>query len=163
SVGIEQPDAVATFLPGLDGRLEQADDLHRVLSSVASLANDQAGYGADSTTRSAELTRWLIFSLLIVAIVIVLSALLANFALEARDVARYMPGQTFARVGDARIRYQLLGAEHPGATVVILSGLNGSIEQLENIQRALSCVVPALVYDRAGYGFSEGSTAHSAE
>jgi pimeloyl-ACP methyl ester carboxylesterase len=40
-----------------------------------------------------------------------------------------MPGQTFATVGGARIRYRLLGAERPGVTVVFLSGLNGSIER----------------------------------
>jgi pimeloyl-ACP methyl ester carboxylesterase len=74
-----------------------------------------------------------------------------------------MPGQTFATVGNARIRYRMLGADRPGATVVLLSGLNGSIEQADDLQRALSNAVPSLAYDRAGYGFSECSTAHSAK
>jgi pimeloyl-ACP methyl ester carboxylesterase len=100
---------------------------------------------------------------LIVAVALVASALLTEFVLEARDVARYMPGQTFATVGGARIRYRLIGAERPGVTVVFLSGLNGSIEQADHFQRAVSSAVPSLAYDRAGYGFSEGSTAHSAE
>jgi pimeloyl-ACP methyl ester carboxylesterase len=100
---------------------------------------------------------------LIVAVTLVASALLTEFLLEARDVARYMPGQTFATVGGARIRYRLLGAECPGVTVVFLSGLNGSIEQADHFQRAVSSAVPSLAYDRAGYGFSEGSAAHSAE
>jgi pimeloyl-ACP methyl ester carboxylesterase len=100
---------------------------------------------------------------MIVAVALVVSVLLTELALEARDVARYMPGQTFATVGDARIRYRLLGAEHTGATVVFLSGLSGSIEQVDDIQRAVSSAVPSLAYDRAGYGFSQGSTAHSAE
>jgi alpha-beta hydrolase superfamily lysophospholipase len=62
-----------------------------------------------------------------------------------------MLGQTFATVGDARIRYRLLGAERPGATVVFLPGLNGSIEQADNFQRAVASAVPSLAYDRAGY------------
>ena len=109
------------------------------------------------------MVRRLVIRFLIVAFTLVATALLTEFALEARGVARYMPGQTFATVGDARIRYQLLGAKRPGATVVILSGLNGSIEQTDQLQSAVSREVPSLTYDRAGYGFSQGSTAHSAE
>jgi pimeloyl-ACP methyl ester carboxylesterase len=105
----------------------------------------------------------LVARFLIVAVALVASALLTEFVLEARDVARYMPGQTFATVGGARIRYRLLGAERPGVTVVFLSGMNGSIEQADHFQCAVSSAVPSLAYDRAGYGFSEGSTAHSAE
>jgi pimeloyl-ACP methyl ester carboxylesterase len=45
---------------------------------------------------------------------------------------------------------------------VILSGMNGSIEQADQLQSAVSSEVPSLTYDRAGYGFSQGSTAHSA-
>jgi pimeloyl-ACP methyl ester carboxylesterase len=139
---------------------------HWVVSSPGPwLASDRAGCASSegSTAHGAELIRRLVVCLLIVAVALVASALLTELALEARDVARYMPGQTFATVGDARIRYRLLGAEHPGATVVFLSGLSGSIEQADDIQRAVSSAVPSLAYDRAGYGFSEGSTAHSAE
>jgi pimeloyl-ACP methyl ester carboxylesterase len=103
------------------------------------------------------------FIILIVLVALVASTLLAEFVLEARDVARYMPGQTFAAVGAARIRYRLLGAERPGATVVFLSGLSGSIEQADHFQHAVSGAVPSLAYDRAGCGFSEGSRAHSAD
>jgi pimeloyl-ACP methyl ester carboxylesterase len=112
---------------------------------------------------SADLTVSLIVWSSIVAAALVASALLTEYVLEARDVSRYMPGQTFATVGKTRIRYRLLGVDRPGATVVLLSGLSGSIEQADHIQVALSRAVPALAYDRAGYGFSEGSTAHSAE
>jgi pimeloyl-ACP methyl ester carboxylesterase len=108
--------------------------------------------------------RFLIVAVALVASpLLVASALLTELALEARDVARYMPRQTFATVGNARIRYRMLGADRPGATVVLLSGLNGSIEQADDLQRALSSAVPSLAYDRAGYGFSECSTAHSAK
>jgi pimeloyl-ACP methyl ester carboxylesterase len=109
------------------------------------------------------LTSRLVVELLIVAVALIASALLTELALEARDVARYMHGQTFATVGGARIRYRMLGAGHPGTTVVFLSGLNGSIEQSDALQRAVSSALPLLAYDRAGYGFSKGSTAHSFE
>src|SRR5258708_6177480 len=120
-----------------------------------------AGFDADKGT--VRLTRRMVVRLLIVAVALVASALVTELALEARDFARYMPGQTFATVGDARIRYRLLGAERPGATVVFLSGLSGSIEQTDGLQRAVSSAVPSLAYDPAGYGFREGSTAHSVE
>jgi pimeloyl-ACP methyl ester carboxylesterase len=113
--------------------------------------------------RRIWLARRLVIRFLIVAVTLVATALLTEFALEARDVARYMPGQTFATVGDARIRYRLLGVNRPGATVVLLSGMNGSIEQSDELQSAVSSEVPSLTYDRAGYGFSQGSAAHSAE
>ncbi len=99
---------------------------------------------------------------MVAAVVLIASALLTEFALEARDAARYMPGQTFAKVGDARIRYRMLGVDRPGAPVVFLSGTGGSIEQTDQLQSAVSSGVPALAYDRAGYGFSQGSAAHSA-
>jgi pimeloyl-ACP methyl ester carboxylesterase len=109
------------------------------------------------------LIRGLLLRLLIVVAALFASALLLEWGLEARDVARYMPGQTFASVGNARIRYRLIGAERPGALVVILSGVGGSLEQADHLQRALSSAVPSIAYDRAGYGFSKGSTAHSTE
>lgn len=108
------------------------------------------------------MTRRIVIRLTVVAVVLIASALLIEFALEARDAARYMPGQTFAKIGDARIRYQLLGVSRPGAAVVFLSGTNGSIEQTDQLQSAVSREVPSLAYDRAGYGFSQGSSAHSA-
>jgi pimeloyl-ACP methyl ester carboxylesterase len=108
------------------------------------------------------LTRRIVIRFIVVAVVLIASALLTEFALEARDVARHLPGQTFAKVGDARIRYQMLGVNHTGATVVFLSGTGGSIEQTDQLQSAVSSEVPSLAYDRAGYGFSQGSAAHSA-
>jgi pimeloyl-ACP methyl ester carboxylesterase len=108
------------------------------------------------------LIRRLVIRCLILAVFVVTAAFLIEFSLEARDVAQYLPGQTFAKVGEAQIRYQLLGANHPGATVVFLAGISGSIEQTVQMQSAVSSEVPSLAYDRAGYGFSTGSTAHSA-
>jgi pimeloyl-ACP methyl ester carboxylesterase len=159
-LGAKRPGATVVFL-----RLERPIEQWAVSSAVPSLAYGRAGYhfSEGSTAHSGELPGRLAVRLLIVAVVLVASALLTELALEARDVARYMPGQTFATVGNARIRYRLLGAERPGATVVVLSGLNGSIEQTDALQRAVSSAVPSLAYDRAGYGFSKGSTAHSAE
>jgi pimeloyl-ACP methyl ester carboxylesterase len=94
-----------------------------------------------------------------------LSAVLAatlEHTLEARDVATLMAGQTVANVNGARVRYRLLGESHVGVPVVFLSGLQGTIEQADYFQRAVAQTRPALAYDRAGYGFSEGSQAHTA-
>lgn len=82
--------------------------------------------------------------------------------LETRDAARLMPGQTFVSVTGSQVRYRVLGREHTGTPVVFLSGLNGSIEQLEHLQRGTAKTHPTLVYDRAGYGFSKNSRAHTA-
>jgi pimeloyl-ACP methyl ester carboxylesterase len=128
-----------------------------LLTAFVMEARDVARY------MSGQTFAMVVAGFLIVAVTLVASALLTEFVLEARDVARYMPGQTFAAVGGARIRYRLIGAERPGVTVVFLLGLNGSIEQADHFQRAVSSAVPSLAYDRAGYGFSEGSTAHSAQ
>jgi pimeloyl-ACP methyl ester carboxylesterase len=162
----ERPGATMVFLSGLNGSIGQAGDFQRVVSSaVPSLADDRArhGFSEGSAAHNAGWLMRLVVCSLIVAFALVAGSLLTELALEARDVARYMPGQTFATVGDARIRYRLLGAERPGAAVVFLSGLSGSIEQFDALQRAVSSAVPSLAYDRAGYGFSKGSTAHSAE
>lgn len=93
---------------------------------------------------------------------VIASLLLIEHLLEIRDVSRYMPGQTFAKVGGARVRYLRLGAEHSGATVVFFTGLGGSLEQMVHLQKAVAAHVPTLAYDRAGFGFSEASTAHTA-
>jgi pimeloyl-ACP methyl ester carboxylesterase len=82
--------------------------------------------------------------------------------LEARDFTRYTPGQDFARVNGARIRYRQLGTTRLGTTVVFLSGFSGSIEQADQLQLAVAEHRPTLAYDRAGYGFTEGSNASTA-
>jgi pimeloyl-ACP methyl ester carboxylesterase len=83
--------------------------------------------------------------------------------MERRAQTRLMAGETFADVNGARIRYRMLGAEHTGNTVVLLSGLGSSIEQMRYLQPRLASAMPTLSYDRAGYGFSEGSHAHTAD
>ncbi len=105
--------------------------------------------------------RWTV-RFVILAVALVVSAVVLESVLEARDFAKYTPGQTFIQVGNARIRYRMLGANHPGATVVILYGTDACLEQLDQIQTAVSSQVPVLTYDRAGYGFSQGSNAHNA-
>jgi pimeloyl-ACP methyl ester carboxylesterase len=110
-------------------------------------------------------TRWARWTvrLAILAVALIGSAMLVEYLLEARDFARYTQEQTFAAVGDARIRYQLLGTENQSSDlVVLLQGIASSIEKVDELQRALSAKVQVLTYDRAGYGFSQGSTAHDA-
>jgi pimeloyl-ACP methyl ester carboxylesterase len=88
--------------------------------------------------------------------------LVIEHLLEVRDVNRYTPGQDFAQVADSRIRYRQLGTTHLGTTVVFLSGFSGSIEQADQLQRAVAEHEPTLAYDRAGLGFTEGSNASTA-
>ena len=107
--------------------------------------------------------RKLLLRFLMVAVALIATDLLVEYLLEVRDVARYMPGQDFAAVGDSRVRYRLMGVEHSGSPVVILSGMTGIIEQCYPMQSAISREVPTLSYDRGGYGFSQGSAAHTAE
>jgi pimeloyl-ACP methyl ester carboxylesterase len=109
-----------------------------------------------------SLWRWAVRVTLAVAAVLAV-LLLTEFALEARDYARYTKDQSFANVDGARIRYRYLSADRPGAVVVLLTGIAGSIEQSDEMQSAVARDVPMLTYDRAGYGFSQGSTAHTAE
>jgi pimeloyl-ACP methyl ester carboxylesterase len=105
---------------------------------------------------------WLWRMLVATAAVLVCAAVIEG-VLEYRDVQRLMPGQTFAEVGSARIRYKLVSPEKSGAVVVILSGVSASIEQADLLQNALAPDVTSLAYDRAGYGFSEGAAAYTAE
>ena len=80
--------------------------------------------------------------------------------LEARDEARLAGADTFADAGGARVRYRLAGADRPGAPVVFINGMAGSLEQWEFLQNEVSAFAPALAYDRGGLGFSHGSRAH---
>lgn len=116
----------------------------------------------DTANPHNKMARRILFRALIAAVLVTVSALLLEFVLEARDKAQFLPGQAFATVGDAKIRYKLTGKNRTAATVVILSGLSGSIEQDDELQSAVAQEAPTLTYDRAGYGFSEGSVAHSA-
>jgi hypothetical protein len=79
------------------------------------------------------LIRRSLFRFSIFAVALVATVLLIEFLLEVRDVARYKPGQTFVAIGDARIRYRLLGVEHPGSPVMILAGMNGVVEQADSL------------------------------
>ncbi|HKO47893.1 MAG TPA: alpha/beta hydrolase [Polyangiaceae bacterium] len=83
--------------------------------------------------------------------------------LERKAAARLTAGETFANVNGARIRYLSLGKQHAGKTIVLLPGLGSNIEQMRYVQPRLAAKVPTLSYDRAGYGFSTGSNAHTAD
>ncbi|HTD72653.1 MAG TPA: alpha/beta hydrolase [Steroidobacteraceae bacterium] len=100
------------------------------------------------------------FLALLVALLLIGAALLEQF-LEKRDFARLAASETFAQLGESRVRYRLLGADKPGPTVVLLHGMLASAEQWEGFQRELSAKHPVLAYDRGGSGFSESSSAHS--
>lgn len=104
----------------------------------------------------------MLLRLAILAVALVASTALVEFALEVRDYARFSRGQQFVAVGNARVRYELRGVGSQGATAVFLSGLGGCVEQTEPLRRALSDEIPSLAYDRADYCLSRSSSAHSA-
>lgn len=108
------------------------------------------------------LKRALVRVLLVFCAVALVTALTEE-VLERSARARLTGGQTFADVNGASVRYRLLGAEHPGVTVVFLTGLGGSIEQMEFLQTRVAATNRTLSYDRGGYGFSQGSRAYTAE
>jgi pimeloyl-ACP methyl ester carboxylesterase len=99
---------------------------------------------------------------LLTCVILALVAMLAEHMLERRDKARLTPGQTFAQVAGGKIRYLHLGAGQAGHTVVFLSGIGGTIEQSDHLQRSVARHVPTVSFDRGGYGFSENSRAHTA-
>jgi len=87
---------------------------------------------------------------------------LTEHVLERRDAARLTARATFYSVGGRRIRYHLTGANNPGPTVVLLSGLAASLEQWDGVQTVLGTASPVLSYDRGGTGFSDPADAYDA-
>ncbi len=92
---------------------------------------------------------------------IVVSALIEH-VLEVRDAARLTASDTFFQVQGRRVRYRLLGAGKPGPAIVLVTGLGGSLEQWDTVQRGLSANAPVLAYDRTGMGFSDATREHDA-
>jgi pimeloyl-ACP methyl ester carboxylesterase len=88
---------------------------------------------------------------------------LAERWLEIQDVKRVAGSETFVDMGDAHVRYRLVGGGQSGPTVVFLTGMSGSIEQWDHVQTRVAAFAPSLAYDRGGSGFSRGSTAHDAQ
>lgn len=82
--------------------------------------------------------------------------------LEARDARLMTAHDTFFSVHGKRVRYRLMGQDHQGPTVVLMSGLWAALEQWDDVQQQLSESVPVLSYDRGGMGFSDPSDAHDA-
>jgi pimeloyl-ACP methyl ester carboxylesterase len=107
------------------------------------------------------LFQWLKRAALVLLVLFAVSALLEH-GLEARDKAAATANDTFFTVNGKRIRYLLSGADQPGPTIVLVSGLIASLEQWASVQAALSHHASVLSYDRAGTGFSDTSSAHDA-
>lgn len=113
------------------------------------------------TTRAARLRLRLLLAGALVAVLG--AAALTESWLEDRDAARLTAGESFARLGAARVRYLMQGEGRTGPTVVLLNGLVASLEQWERLQALVATQHPVLAYDRAGLGFSRGSAAHDGE
>lgn len=91
------------------------------------------------------------------------ACILIEHVLEVRDATRLTANDTFCTAGGRRIRYHLTGANSPGPTVVLLTGLAASLEQWDGVQTALGTASPVLSYDRSGTGFSDPADAHDAD
>jgi pimeloyl-ACP methyl ester carboxylesterase len=87
---------------------------------------------------------------------------LLEHALEARDAARLTAGDTFLSVNGKRIRYRFVPSASGGPTIVLLSGMNATLEQWQRVQDGLASTAPTLTYDRAGMGFSDPVDLHDA-
>jgi pimeloyl-ACP methyl ester carboxylesterase len=125
------------------------------------MTNDVHSAGAPA--RSRRRIRVIFRNCAIAAGLLLASAAVAERWCEAKDFERYASKETFANVGQARVRYRLLGAEHAAPPVVFLTGMIGSLEQWDVVQSRVSAFAPALAYDRAGGGFSSDSNAHDAQ
>jgi pimeloyl-ACP methyl ester carboxylesterase len=90
-------------------------------------------------------------------------AVLAERWLEGQDAKRVAGSDTFVNVGGAQLRYRLAGAGQRGPAVVLLGGFSASMEQWDRVQTTVASFATVLAYDRGGYGFSRGSTAHNAQ
>ncbi|HEY5146711.1 MAG TPA: alpha/beta hydrolase, partial [Polyangiaceae bacterium] len=95
-------------------------------------------------------------------LVLVLSTSLIEHYLEGRAFRRLTASETFVPVRGSQIRYRTLGTTQTGSTVVFINGLVGSLEQWDLVQRDVADFAPTVTYDRGGFGFSQGSSAHSA-
>jgi pimeloyl-ACP methyl ester carboxylesterase len=90
------------------------------------------------------------------------AALLATAAagtehlLERRDEA-VVEGHSFADVDGRKVRYKLVKGPARSPTVVLLSGMDATLEQWAPLQRALANDASSLTYDRSGMGFSDGA------
>lgn len=62
----------------------------------------------------------------------------------------------FADVDGHRIAYQMLGAGEP--TIVMISGLGDGMATFHDIAPELAVTATVVLYDRAGYGDSDGTT-----
>ena len=96
------------------------------------------------------------------AVVLLGAASLVERHVEGREIELLTASAPFADVGGAHIRYQLIGLDKPGPIVVFLNGMAASLEQWHEIEPNVAAFAPTLTYDRGGYGYSYGSSAHGA-
>jgi pimeloyl-ACP methyl ester carboxylesterase len=106
--------------------------------------------------------RGIALRVLLAVVLLLVAVVVVQQALEARAAARLTATEKFASVHGAEIRYRILGDNPNASTVVFLTGLGGSIEQLEDVQTRVAKAARTISYDRAGYGFSRNSRAHDA-
>lgn len=99
---------------------------------------------------------------LVLSVVLGVAALLAQRR-YARDREELGRTAKYVNRNGQKIRYDLSGQEHPGPTIVMLSGFVACLEQWHAAKEALSQSAPVLTYDRGGYGLSDPPSAFDAK
>ncbi len=94
--------------------------------------------------------------------VLLAACIVVEQLLELRDKSSVTADDTFLSAHGKQVRYRLLGADKPGPTIVLLTGIAGSIEQWDSVQTAIAAQRRVLAYDRAGAGFSDPARAYDA-
>jgi pimeloyl-ACP methyl ester carboxylesterase len=121
------------------------------------------------TARQAWLSRPFVIKLRKVALGVALglfvvlgTATLVERHRESDETELLVRTESFADLDGDHVRYRLTGMTQPGPMVVFLNGMAASLEQWEDIQPSVAAFAPTLLYDRGGYGYSYGSSPHSA-
>jgi pimeloyl-ACP methyl ester carboxylesterase len=96
------------------------------------------------------------------ALVLLAACVSVEQVLEIREKSAVTAEDTFLTANGRQVRYRLLGADKPGPTIVLLTGIAGNIEQWDSVQNAIAAQRRVLTYDRAGEGFSDAAHAYDA-
>jgi pimeloyl-ACP methyl ester carboxylesterase len=96
------------------------------------------------------------------AVVLLAACIIVEQLLEMRDKSAVTADDAFLTANGKQVRYRLLGADKPGPTVVLLTGIAGNIEQWDSVQTAIAAQRRVLTYDRAGEGFSDAARGYDA-
>ena len=120
-------------------------------------SRDSRSGGKDAPTRRTTVRRWLTWCV-VAAGLCTAAAVTLELTLEARDAAAARSVSRMARIGNANVRYELIGSGAERPLVVLLNGFAGTLEQWRFAAPFLTPEFRVLRYDRGGMGYSDAST-----